>query len=242
MDSIPQRCCPRCGTNKPLSDFHKGPLACGTQSFCKTCQNESTLLRRRQRGVLPRSEVKRQSKGQGSIGPRSNPIGRRKGTWTVIAWAQRGRWLARCDCGREKEISGSNWYSGRCTRRCPCTEYTTYNQLPSGEAAFNELYNSYRNKGRGRKRDFDLTKEQFRLLTSMNCAYCGVAPFQVNKTSSGDTYTYSGIDRIDSSKGYIWVNCNPCCKHCNFAKMNFTLDEWLEHIKRIYHHMRLGST
>lgn len=225
MDSIPLYRCGKCGEEKPLSAFHKGTLIGGRHSWCRACKCTG-----------PRTSWPER-------GPRSNPIGQRKGTWTIIAWAKRGRWVARCDCGREKEISGSNWYSGRCVKRCACTpREPNYNKLPSGEAAFNELYNSYRNKGLGRKRNFDLSKEQFRLLTSMDCAYCGSSPSQVNKTGSGDTYIYNGIDRIDSSRGYTWTNCNPCCKHCNFAKMNFTLDEWLEHIKRIYCHMRLGGT
>lgn len=222
MLSIPLFRCGKCGEEKPLSEFHKGTLKGNRHTYCKACRHVQRTYR--------------------SLGPRTNLIGQRKGTWTVIAWNDSGRWIVRCDCGREKAIHGSNWKTDRCIKRCACIpREPNYNKLPSGEAAFNELYQSYRNKGRSRNIVFGLSKDQFRVLTSANCAYCGAAPFQINKTGSGDAYVYSGIDRIDSSKGYVWGNCNPCCKYCNVAKINLSLDEWLEHIKRIYHHMHLGG-
>jgi hypothetical protein len=35
-----------------------------------------------------------------------------------------------------------------------------------------------------------------------------------------------GIDRVDNSKEYIINNCVPCCKFCNTAKLNLTINEF----------------
>ncbi len=243
MDSIPQRQCPRCKTVKPLEGFYKGKLSLGTTSYCRECYKESLELRRRQRGVPLRADTKRRSGGQGSLGPRYDLAGQQKGTWTVISWQRKGRWLVRCSCGREKEIERGNWVAGRGLLRCPCTpREPNYNKLPPGESSFNSLFNNkYRDKSKRHGILFELTSEQFRILVTMNCAYCGVAPTQAAKTKTGSVFLYNGIDRIDAKKGYVWENCNPCCKHCNFAKSNMSLPDWLDHIKRIYNYMRLGD-
>ena len=50
---------------------------------------------------------------------------------------------------------------------------------------------------------------------------------------STDKEMVNGIDRIDSSKGYVFDNCVPCCKHCNIMKMTMTIDEFINKIKKI---------
>ena len=42
-----------------------------------------------------------------------------------------------------------------------------------------------------------------------------------------------GIDRIDSSNGYILSNIVPCCEKCNIAKGEMSIDEFREHITKI---------
>ena len=43
-----------------------------------------------------------------------------------------------------------------------------------------------------------------------------------------NTYTYSGIDRVDSNIGYEINNVVSCCNICNRAKSNMKLDEFNE--------------
>lgn len=43
-----------------------------------------------------------------------------------------------------------------------------------------------------------------------------------------------GIDRVDSSIGYINSNIVPCCEKCNIAKGEMNIDEFKEHITKIY--------
>lgn len=47
---------------------------------------------------------------------------------------------------------------------------------------------------------------------------------------------YSGIDRLDNSKGYSPDNCVPACQSCNFAKLDQSVEAFLEWAKRVQHH------
>jgi hypothetical protein len=80
---------------------------------------------------------------------------------------------------------------------------------------------------------WDLTEKEVIDLWCSPCAYCGSSP--TNKFSnSGREIVYSGIDRIDSSLGYVSSNVQPCCKRCNIAKNNMTHEEFLAHVAQIY--------
>lgn len=72
--------------------------------------------------------------------------------------------------------------------------------------------------------EFSLTEGQFLYLSSQNCDYCGEAPsnlFRYRASKSRKLLAeieYSGIDRIDSDKGYFFENCISCCWKCNRIK------------------------
>lgn len=91
---------------------------------------------------------------------------------------------------------------------------------------------------------FELTKEQFKNLTSNRCFYCGVPPdYLFNRLGSRgrlvskEPYIYNGVDRISSKKGYIVSNCVTCCGICNKMKSTLDLDVFQEKIKKIYNHL-----
>ena len=48
-----------------------------------------------------------------------------------------------------------------------------------------------------------------------------------------DTFMGVGIDRIDSSIGYVVENCVPCCTLCNRMKSNLSGREFIAHVDRI---------
>jgi hypothetical protein len=79
------------------------------------------------------------------------------------------------------------------------------------------------------ERDYELTYEQGEALLLADCRYCGVSRSW-------------GIDRIDSSKGYIEGNVAPCCGKCNKMKLNYTLDEFKSQIVKIYKHLNLNES
>ena len=91
---------------------------------------------------------------------------------------------------------------------------------------------------------FDL----FKKLSLSKCFYCNSEPSNRQPDIRYETRNgrkdklvitdfilkYNGIDRIDSSKGYISGNVISCCKNCNTAKNILSQKEFKDLIKRIY--------
>lgn len=105
------------------------------------------------------------------------------------------------------------------------------------------LYSNYKYNAKIRHLDFELTFNQFHTLIHSNCTYCGTSPHE-RKITKGSVKIIkaNGIDRIDSNKGYILKNCVPCCPICNYMKSNSTVQDFKNHITRIYNYLNLGST
>lgn len=108
-------------------------------------------------------------------------------------------------------------------------------KLASGEASFNALFCQYRWVAKNRGFDWAISKKEFRELTQLNCFYCDSVPSN-NKSSQDNsgTYTYSGIDRMDNNLGYFLQNCVPCCKRCNVAKNDNSIDEFRAWVSTVY--------
>lgn len=113
-----------------------------------------------------------------------------------------------------------------------------YRRLPRGEAAFNALLGSYKKAAKRMGRSFRLSRDLFRQLVTSECAYCGDAP--TNTFGSGiynGNFSYNGVDRIDSRKGYTLANVTPACSSCNRMKSNMPHFAFLEHVVRICAHV-----
>lgn len=129
-------------------------------------------------------------------------------------------WKFKCICGKEKNINIHEVRMGR-TSSCGCLRsklQSDSKRKPPGVAAMNNLYNIYMKtcvEERGYK--FELTKEEFFILTKSNCYYCNKEPSQVKKAKYSN-YVYNGIDRVDNSEGYLRNNVVACCKECNSNK------------------------
>jgi hypothetical protein len=149
-------------------------------------------------------------------------------------------WICRCDCGSEtKKIKGYFLRSGK-TQSCGCYQKecaSALNRLPCGEYSFNQLLASYKYGSKVRELSFDLSVERFGELTKQNCFYCGSEPARVFRTvnPTGD-YICNGVDRLDSSKGYTYENCVPCCKTCNLMKLEMSVDEFIAACRSVVNH------
>ena len=80
----------------------------------------------------------------------------------------------------------------------------------------------------------------FKGLVKSDCFYCNVSPAQTidyYKWTQG--FTYNGIDRIDSSKGYTPDNCVSCCSKCNYAKRSMSSKDFYEWIEKLYNNLKL---
>lgn len=83
-------------------------------------------------------------------------------------------------------------------------------------------YKEYITNASRRGLNFDITFEIFMNTVTKPCTYCKIS----NEVS--------GIDRINSTIGYINENIVPCCELCNKMKGSLTVEEFKLHIQRIF--------
>ena len=145
-------------------------------------------------------------------------------------------WEFKCDCGKLVKVKAA-WVTSGNTGSCGCLRSFThpgYNKLPDGEASFNSLFSSYKYSARIRGIEFELTEEEFRELSKKSCIYCGSPPSQISKKKTATTpYIYTGVDRVDNSKGYKIKNVVPCCKFCNYAKNKMSVEQFILWLDRL---------
>jgi len=124
------------------------------------------------------------------------------------------------------------------------------NQKAPGEASYNMVFGQYRYNAKSKNLQFTLSQTSFKEIITQNCYYCGSAPKDFNcyeyRTSQisavGKLNAWvkiNGIDRIDSSQGYIEGNCIPCCTVCNKMKLTYSVQFFIHHVFKIARHMFL---
>ena len=94
------------------------------------------------------------------------------------------------------------------------------------------LWSGKKSSTKRRQLTIDITYEQFVELSLSPCGWCGGEPSNVLKYSDL-RLAYNGIDRINSSKGYDWENCVPCCRFCNTLKAALPAAVWLDFINDV---------
>jgi hypothetical protein len=169
-------------------------------------------------------------------------VGQRYGLLIVVSVTKTARgdkaWNCKCDCGGTTTVTTGNLYH---TKSCGCL--WRKHRLTGDEASFRYLFKRYRaNSGR---RQFALTEEEFRGITSRPCFYCGDLPSQTivptgSYVNFPEPYTYNGIDRRDNEIGYVASNCVASCKTCNFMKGQLSCDQFIEQVRKIA--ARKGNT
>lgn len=145
--------------------------------------------------------------------------------------------LVRCGgCGIEKIIvnsvlrRGASKSCGSCGRKRP-------------EAGWKVIWSLLKKNADCRKIDVRITPEQVRIIGQLPCAYCSHPPQNryyrtswrerhVRVKDKQPSFLFSGIDRVDSTKGYFPGNVVPCCRFCNHAKKNHSLDFFIEQLAR----------
>lgn len=210
--------CSQCGLLLPLDRFQaKARNADGKMSHCRECERLRTLGRKRViEGIAAElrctrcQTVKSQSefRPSGITSPASGLCKACAKERDAKANAiQKEKWQQKIDsgevrqcrvCQTRKQIDAFQPNSLRCYA---CKTRNTNSKLK------NRLRNA-RNRAMDRGLSFDLTLEEYAILVSAPCTYCG-GPLPK---------TGSGLDRIENDKGYSRMNCIPCCDACNTAR------------------------
>lgn len=147
-----------------------------------------------------------------------------------------------CTCGSEKIIPG---YRLTCksnpVKSCGCLRTEARSRLGKlsrhapGEAAKRLLHVTYRRDAKRRGIVFDVPIELFLSIIAKPCHYCEAPPS--NRAYPKRYYggcLYTGIDRVNNNGGYTVDNIVPCCRRCNLAKRDSTLEEFSEWIIRVH--------
>lgn len=147
-------------------------------------------------------------------------------------------WLCQCDCGNLKDVTTNALTNGQHSCGCSLEEYrkncVSPTRIEEGRAMFNELFGSYKYRAKQKNIEFTLSEERFEQLIKSSCFYCNSEPrtVKIRKTSNGG-YIHNGIDRIDSSQGYIEGNIVSCCEICNKAKRDISIKDFSAWIKQL---------
>ena len=142
--------------------------------------------------------------------------------------SKRIHWNCLCACGTASSVDGASLRRGA-SRSCGCV----HGKRP-GDSARDAVITAYKNSAKKRGHHWSLSDNEMDSLFGGKCAYCGAIPsnLMVKRRGNG-SFTYSGIDRIDNKVGYIAGNVVSCCRDCNRAKNNHSVDEFREWAVRL---------
>lgn len=153
-------------------------------------------------------------------------------SWTVVGRAKPikkrddARWMCKCKCGNEGIVNSWSLRNGR-SKSCGCYR-SEAQSLGAGEAARRYRYRMTRNSARRSNKEFSITYEEYFVLASAPCFYCGSQPGNHCKKRRGlhSGLIYQGLDRKDSKRGYVIDNVVPCCAICNRAKYTMSQEDF----------------
>ena len=141
-------------------------------------------------------------------------------------------WPCRCSCGNvvfKRGVDLRNGHVRACSKGCLSVDRFF-------ETGVNELIRRTRYSATRRKLEYSLSRKDVEKIVISNCTYCNSSPANELRTHRTKKlkFKYSGIDRVDSTKGYIPDNVVPCCDDCNTAKGSKSEAEFVEWIKRVH--------
>ena len=154
------------------------------------------------------------------------PSGQKRAIWDVI-----------CNCGNKLKVSTANLISNN-TKSCGCyidelRRKGMVKRTPDSE--IKALMVVYRHGAKNRNKEFNLTFNVFKNLVTKNCHYCDEPPQnKYTKLGKLKKIKFNGIDRLDNKKGYTIDNSVPCCTVCNRMKLDSSVDDFFNKIKRIH--------
>ena len=180
-------------------------------------------------------------------------VGDHYGRLTVVkrvenVYGKTPKFLCVCACGNMKEVVGQPLRNG-ITRSCGCLQRESLFQLVEkrrlkpGEAAKHEVFSNNKRGAKNRDIEWRLSEEEFHIIGSKTCAYCGVPPSNTTKEKYGvyGVHVYNGVDRVNPTLGYFRTNCSPCCWMCNRFKQRMSLEKFLSWAQKVCRRQPLGT-
>lgn len=180
-------------------------------------------------------------------------IGERFGRWLVIGTTRRGGkpyCECTCDCGNSSTVRSSALTGGK-SKSCGCLRavvVTATNKARRNRDPWVAEMNTYisrlgydlRAKRRKLVTTWELKLPEYTALSTATCYYCGVPPGAAPSTRllKVTGVKKHGIDRVDSSKGYVSSNCVTSCCACNREKGVRDQGDFFKTTVRRYKHLK----
>lgn len=182
--------------------------ACSTYQKKRRVENPE-IVRQRDRGYAM-TEMAKETK---SVWRSANPEKIKE--YSVTYWQRKGGDDIRREWYKDymRQFRTTEWYVSWSAKR-------RESLLASGQS----VVISVRTAAQMKKLDCDLSDDQIKEYAFNPCHYCG------------DIYS-GGVDRVDSTIGYLVDNCVPCCTICNFMKKNYAIDVFIDRCKVIASHL-----
>jgi hypothetical protein len=159
-------------------------------------------------------------------------------SWYVRGFIKRNSstllWDCVCKCGTQRFIRGNALTSGESKHCRICSGIKS--RKPNSGGAKGKVLTFYKTNSKKRNHCWLLNDSYALEMMSCRCHYCGSYPKTISKPDqrlNADLFTYNGIDRLDSTKGYIKENVVPCCKTCNIAKHTMKEKEFKDWVLRV---------
>lgn len=177
----------------------------------------------RTRNIIPKVHQQKGSKY-------NHLVGTTIGTRAILSSLPRSLFEVKClECGHLSVQRGIDLkkLSYRECKKC---------QIDNRDPNLNTAY--LRTKGNAKTRNvkFNISKEYFGKIASKPCSYCNSLP---NKKVYGFVdrcKPYNGLDRINSFLGYVEGNVTSCCKYCNYAKHDMSVQDFKKWLTECYTH------
>lgn len=172
-------------------------------------------------------------------------------TLRVLSEAPKGnsreyRWNVICEVCKTPNVCSTNKLRGKNAHGCYNCDILS-KRKSRGYNGISQLIGSYKRRASKRGYTWALDREEFIILTSSFCRFCGIEPLQVSIShdptlseagKQNSKYIYNGIDRWDNTKGYSLDNCVPCCGECNRMKSDMSGEEYIMRIEKQHKHLR----
>lgn len=107
---------------------------------------------------------------------------------------------------------------------------------PNSKYSSARVLGSYKGSAKTRGIAWNLTDKEFYDMIELPCVYCGDSKTSLmnGAVEWHPVFLYTGLDRIDSSKGYSSDNIQPCCKWCNYAKRERPEEDFLLWVEKVH--------
>lgn len=175
--------------------------------------------------------------------------------WRILNYSHTKGKIAYYDCiclgcGKDFKVDGRNIRSERSKSCVKCANKSrkrgAYKNTKHSteEMPWKYLMNNTKKSAKKRNIEFNLDFEYFKTLVTSKCTYCGIEPnrksnplkhqsLSEERVEKGEII-HHGVDRINSSLGYVRSNTTSCCTTCNKAKLTMSVEEFKTWVKRIY--------